>query len=139
MGYCMPSPCFRYDALPTRLAHGAMARLDTSAPKLNMEPLEASVRLRSLAYSALKKAIAEMDIYGHREEIRLDERQLSQELGVSRTPVREALTVLEQEGFVRSAPRRGVFVVRKSKAEIIDMIVVWAALESMAARFAARR
>jgi hypothetical protein len=39
---------------------------------------------------------------------RLDERQLWQELGVSRTPIREALSVLEQEGFVRSVPRRGV-------------------------------
>jgi DNA-binding FadR family transcriptional regulator len=80
-----------------------------------------------------------MDIYGAGEEIRLDERQLSQDLGVSRTPIREALTVLEQEGFVRSVPRRGIFVIRKSKREIIELIQVWAALESMAARLAAER
>jgi DNA-binding GntR family transcriptional regulator len=36
-------------------------------------------------------------------------------------------------------PRRGIFVVRKSKREIIDLILVWAALESMAARLAAER
>src|SRR3546814_2377120 len=80
-----------------------------------------------------------MDIYGQAGEVRLDERQLSEDLGVSRTPIREALTILELEGFVRAVPRRGIFVVRKSKAEIIDMITVWAALESMAARLAAER
>lgn len=108
-------------------------------PKLNITPIETTVSLRTLAYDSIKRAITEMDIYGHAHEMRLDERQLSQELGVSRTPIREALTLLEQEGFVRSAPRRGLFVVRKSKQEIIDMILVWAALESMAARLAADR
>jgi DNA-binding GntR family transcriptional regulator len=57
-------------------------------------------------------------------------------LGVSRTPIREAMTLLEQEGFVRSVPRRGIFVIRKSKAEVLEMVTVWAALESMAARLA---
>ena len=80
-----------------------------------------------------------MDIYDHDREIRLDERQLSDKLGVSRTPIREALTLLEQEGFIRLQPRRGIFVVRKTKTEIVEMIQVWAALESMAARMARRR
>jgi DNA-binding GntR family transcriptional regulator len=90
-----------------------------------------------MAYERLKKAITEMDIYDHPREIRLDERQLSLDLAVSRTPVREAITLLEQEGFVRSVPRRGVFVVKKTKREILEMITVWAALESMSARLAA--
>ena len=64
----------------------------------------------------------------------LDERELSERLGVSRTPIREALAMLQQEGFVRVAPRRGIMVVRRTKREIIEMIQVWAALESMAAR-----
>nr|WP_246544740.1 GntR family transcriptional regulator [Ancylobacter dichloromethanicus] len=106
---------------------------------MNIAPLAANTSLRTLAYDAIKKAITEMDMYGQDGEIRLDERQLSHDLGVSRTPIREALTVLEQEGFVRSVPRRGIFVVRKSKREIIEMIIVWAALESMAARLAASR
>ena len=77
------------------------------------------------------------DIYAHREEIRLDERQLSQAARrVSRTPIREAMTLLEQEGFLRTVPRRGVFIVRKTKKQIIEMIEMWAALESMAARLA---
>ncbi|MBV9252364.1 MAG: GntR family transcriptional regulator [Acetobacteraceae bacterium] len=80
-----------------------------------------------------------MDLYGQAGDIRLDERQLSKDLGVSRTPIREALSVLEQEGFVRSVPRRGIHVVRKTKREVVEMITVWAAVESMAARLAAPR
>jgi DNA-binding GntR family transcriptional regulator len=75
-----------------------------------------------------------MDIYRSRTEIRLDERRLAQDFGVSRTPVREAMAQLEREGFVRSVPRRGVYVVRKTKREVIELITAWAALESMAAR-----
>jgi DNA-binding GntR family transcriptional regulator len=108
-------------------------------PRLDVGPIAANASLRTLAYDALKRAITDMDLYGTLEDIRLDERRLSQDLGVSRTPIREALTQLEQEGFVRAVPRRGIFVVRKSKAEIIDMIIAWAALESMAARLAAKR
>ncbi|MCJ2012958.1 GntR family transcriptional regulator [Methylobacterium sp. J-076] len=106
---------------------------------LSIKPIVVSSSLRTLAYEALKTAITNMDIYGRPDEVRLDERKLSQDLGVSRTPVREALTVLEQEGFVRSEARRGVFVVRKNKREIVGMIHAWAALESMAARLACTR
>lgn len=106
-------------------------------PSLNVQPLDTGTTFRNQVYHALKQAITEMDIYDHSNEIRLDERQLSERLGVSRTPIREALTLLEQEGFIRLQPRRGVFVVRKTKAEVIEMIQVWAALESMAARLAA--
>jgi DNA-binding GntR family transcriptional regulator len=41
---------------------------------------------------------------------------------------------LEREGFVRSVPRRGIYVVRKTKQEVIELITAWAALECMAAR-----
>ena len=67
---------------------------------------------------------------------KLDERHLAESLGVGRTPVREALARLEQEGLVQTISRRGVFVVRKTKAEIIEIVTAWAALESMAARLA---
>ncbi len=112
---------------------------DVIPPRLKVEPLDVSLGLRRQACDAIKHAITEMDIFGHAGEIRLDERQLSQDLGVSRTPIREALSVLEQEGFVRTVPRRGVVVVRKTKREVVEMIAVWAALESMAARLAAPR
>jgi DNA-binding GntR family transcriptional regulator len=107
-----------------------------ASPRISVKPLDAPASFRTQAYQALKQAITAVDIYAHPREIRLDERQLSQELGVSRTPIREAMTLLEQEGFVRTLPRRGVFVVRKTKREILEMIEAWAALESMAARLA---
>ena len=106
-----------------------------AAGQLALAPLN-SMSLRDQAYALLKDAIAGTDIYSQRQPLRLDERELMQALGVSRTPIREALSILEQEGFVRTLPRRGIYIVRKSKREIIEMIQVWAALESMAARLA---
>jgi len=102
--------------------------------RLTVAPLEGNVVLKDRIYKALKKAITSVNVYADPGEHRLDERQLSEDLGVSRTPVREALCRLEQEGFVRTVPRRGAFVARKGKRQILDMITVWAALESMAAR-----
>ena len=99
-----------------------------------IQPIEVDASLGNKTYDALKEAITSMNIYAGNEEPRLDERQLSDALGVSRTPIREALVRLEQEGFVRTEPRKGVFVVRKTKDEILEMITVWAALEAMAAR-----
>ncbi|WOD16628.1 MULTISPECIES: GntR family transcriptional regulator [Paraburkholderia] len=106
---------------------------------LSLQPIGASASLRDQAYAMLRQAIADADIYQTRDEIRLDERVLSETLGVSRTPVREAMTLLEQEGFLRMVPRRGIYIVRKSKREIVEMIHMWAALESMAARLATQR
>ncbi len=99
-----------------------------------LEPIDTSFSFKNQAYAALKSVIVGMDVYGSRADIRLDERSLAQDFGISRTPVREAMAQLEREGFVRSVPRRGVYVVRKTKREVIELITAWAALESMAAR-----
>jgi DNA-binding GntR family transcriptional regulator len=99
-----------------------------------LAPIDTSFSFKNKAYAALKSVIVGMDVYGSRAEIRLDERSLASDFGVSRTPVREAMAQLEREGFVRSVPRRGVYVVRKTKHEVIELITAWAALESMAAR-----
>jgi len=108
---------------------------DRALPKRpRLEPIDTSFSFKNKAYAALKSVIVGMDIYGSRSEIRLDERSLAQDFGISRTPVREAMAQLEREGFVRSVPRRGVYVMRKSKREVIELIAAWAALESMAAR-----
>ena len=104
------------------------------AAVLDLEPIETSDVLKSRIYLRLKEAICSVNIYAQAEEPRLDERQLSEALGISRTPIREALVRLEQEGFIRTVPRRGAFIVRKTRKEILEMITVWAALESMAAR-----
>jgi len=103
---------------------------------LPLQPLNTGRSYRDEAYAALKQAIVEADIYSHSGEVRLDERQLSLSLGVSRTPIREAMTLLEQEGLLRTVPRRGIFIVRKTKRQIVEMIEMWAAIESMAARLA---
>ena len=102
--------------------------------QLSLKPVENPVALKDRIYESLKSAITSMNVYEDDREHRLDERKLSVELGVSRTPVREALCRLENEGFVQNIPRRGAFVARKSKKEVLEMITVWAALESMAAR-----
>jgi DNA-binding GntR family transcriptional regulator len=109
------------------------------AAMLAIERLNTNTSFRNQAYCALKRAIAAIDIYDHPEEVRLDERRLSESLGVSRTPIREAMTLLEQEGFVRTRPRRGIYVVKKTKREMVEIITIMAALESMAARLAAER
>src|SRR5579863_5131584 len=105
-----------------------------SAARPRLEPIDTSFSFKNKAYAALRSVIVDMDVYGSAEEIRLDERSLANDFGISRTPVREAMAQLEREGFVRSVPRRGVYVVRKTKREVIELITAWAALESMAAR-----
>lgn len=102
--------------------------------KLSLKRIDNQVILKNRIYGELKRGIIAVNIYQDTEEHRLDERQLSEELGVSRSPIREAFCRLENEGFVRAIPRRGAFVVRKTKNEILEMITVWTALESMAAR-----
>jgi DNA-binding GntR family transcriptional regulator len=101
-------------------------------------PTEAT-SVAQLTYQALRDAILAIDVYRSDADLRLDEQSLATSLGVSRTPVRQALARLEHEGLVQILPRRGVFIVRKSKAEITEIIRAWAALESMAARLLCER
>ena len=105
-----------------------------SDARLAVAPIDNRETFKDKAYVALRHVIVSSGVYRSRTDIRLDERQLAQDFGISRTPVREAMAQLEREGFVRSIPRRGVYVVRKTKREVIEMITAWAALESMAAR-----
>jgi len=105
----------------------------------NLRPVGSRFSLKDHAYDALRAAIMEMDLYAEGVDLRLDERQLSEQLGISRTPIREALARLEQDGFVEIVPRRGAFVRPKSLDEVLEMVVVWAALESMAARLVTER
>src|ERR1700691_635811 len=81
--------------------------------RARLDPIDSSFSFKIQAYTALKSVIVGMDVYGSSAEIRLDERSLAEEFGISRTPVREAMAQPEREGFVRSVTRRGVYVVRK--------------------------
>ena len=97
-------------------------RKPTKAPLTMAEADIAIVRIapetsfKNKAYEALKEAILKMDIYATPEPVMLDERALSERLGVSRTPIREAIAMLEQDGFVKTVPRRGIIVVRRTKS-----------------------
>lgn len=98
-----------------------------------LKPLDRPLALSDRVYQTLRALLREG---GLGAGARLREVPLAAQLGVSRTPIREAMTLLEQEGFLRTEPRRGIFIVRKTKKQIIEMIEIWAALESMAARLA---
>jgi DNA-binding GntR family transcriptional regulator len=105
---------------------------------VKLKPVASSFTLKDHIYEVLRETILDVDIYDVEEDMRLDERQLAEQLGISRTPIREALARLAQDGLVEIVPRKGVFIHRKSLAEVLDMVVTWAALESMAAHIAAR-
>lgn len=92
--------------------------------------------LREVVFESLREAI----IQGHlKPGERLMEIQLAEEMGVSRTPIREAVRKLELEGFVVMVPRKGAFVAGISVKDIIDVFEVRAALEGLAAGLAAVR
>ncbi len=69
----------------------------------------------------------------------LDETELAERFGVSRTPIREALIQLAAEGIIEIRPRRGAVVAQASPARLVEMFEVMAELEAMCARLAARR
>lgn len=63
---------------------------------------------------------------------RITEAQLTEELGVSRTPIREALILLEREGLINSAPNRGSVVRAFSEQDVTDIFSMRTALENFA-------
>jgi len=75
----------------------------------------------------------------YRPGMRLDEQDLADEFGVSRTPIREALIHLASSGLVEIRPRRGAIVAEASPTRLCEMFEVMAELESMCGRLAARR
>lgn len=117
-----------------RAGIGAVPTRERSQSVLALARITTDPTISDRVYEALRAAILEVDIYGAQPELRLDEKRLAEDFGVSRTPVREALARLEHEELVQIVSRRGVYIVRKSKAEIVEIITVWAALEGMAAR-----
>ncbi len=105
---------------------------------IKLRPILETLTLKDRVYNQLRDSIIDMNIYDDDANLRLDERSMAEQMNVSRTPLREALSRLENDGFIEIRPRKGVFVVRKTLTEILEMIVAWAALESMAARLAAK-
>src|SRR5215218_8110012 len=70
---------------------------------------------------------------------RINEAALSRRLGISRTPVREAVIRLCQEGLLVAVPRRGAFLPQVTEQDVNDVAVVRALIEGFAAGLACRR
>lgn len=92
--------------------------------------------LREVVYETLREAIRNGSLTPGE---RLMEIQLAEELGVSRTPVREAIRKLELERFVVMLPRRGTYVANLSLKDINEVFEIRAALDGLAAGLAAER
>ena len=90
--------------------------------------------LKEEVYQRLKKGIINQKIL---PGMRLREEELAEKLGVSRTPIREAINRLHQEGMVVIIPRRGAYVARLTREEIIENLLIREVLEGLAARLAA--
>lgn len=105
---------------------------------LEVVKIKAPSSLSEIAYEAIKESLLKMDLTQVTDEEPLDERGLAERLGVSRTPLREAINRLVMEKFLKVVPRKGVYVVKKSKKEIIEILLVRSALEGMAARLATK-
>ena len=70
---------------------------------------------------------------------KLNERELAELLGVSRTPLREAIKLLAAEGLVDLLPNRGAIAVKLTEADVLDSFELLAGLEAMSGEFAAER
>lgn len=95
------------------------------------------IRVRSLrehVHAELRHAIISGRI---KSGVRLNERQLAADLGISTSPLKEAMRMLEAEGLVRTEPRRGSFVTFSAR-QAEEMTLARAALESVLARQAAK-
>lgn len=92
--------------------------------------------LRVLVYEELKMRILKGEIAPGQ---RLMEVETSEELGVSRTPVREAIKKLEKEGLVVVEPRKGTYAAQISDNDLIEILEVREALEALAAQYAVKR
>ena len=103
---------------------------------LDVGKIKVPASLAEKAYEAIKESLMQMDLTDLSVEDRVDERGLAEQLGISRTPLREAINRLVLEGFLKVVPRKGIFVVKKSKKEIVEILLVRASLEGLAARLA---
>jgi len=83
-----------------------------------MERLVAPQNLTALAYESIKRSILAGDID---HDVRLTEESLSQRLGISKSPIREALNGLQNEGLIRIEPRQGAYLRQFTAKEVEDL------------------
>jgi DNA-binding GntR family transcriptional regulator len=112
-------------------------QLDGALGERTMRTIGADhIALREQVLAELRRRIVDGD-YAQGE--RLTETRLADDFGVSRNPVREALRVVEAEGFVHILPRRGAVVARLDETAVRDLFAVRQQLETLAAGLAAER
>lgn len=92
--------------------------------------------LREIVYEELKMQILTGKIV---PGTRMMEVELADDMGVSRTPIREAIRKLEKEGLVTIEPRRGAYASQISTKDMVDILEVRQDMEGLAAFFAASR
>ncbi len=101
--------------------------------KLNMD---AFLPLRDVVFNTLREAILRGDL---KPGERLMELQLAAQLGVSRTPIREAIRMLEQEGLAVTVPRKGAEVAKMTLKGMEDVLEIREALDILACQLACVR
>jgi len=112
------------------------AALGTRARKRPVTDAEIGDRARAdFVADAIREAIREGRLKAGQ---RLRERDLGELLGVSRTPVREALKRLQSEGIVTAGPGRGLAIAELALGEVRELYAMWEELEGIAARSAAQ-
>ena len=125
---------------PTSHFHSSKPRRSNRSDPVHLEPLQfKSLELKSLreqVYEYLRDAINRGDL---RSGGYLDLNRISQGLGISRTPLRDALLQLEAEGFVSILPRRGVIVQRLALEDVRHLYELIGALEGAAVMSGASR
>src|SRR5665647_493900 len=86
--------------------------------------------LREIVYEELKLLIVKGKI---KPGMRLMEEELAEDMGVSRTPIREAIRKLEKEGLITIEPRRGAYVSQLSRQDMVEILEVRQNVEGFAA------
>jgi DNA-binding GntR family transcriptional regulator len=107
---------------------------DTAKVPLETLRVQKAPRFREAAYGAIKEAILDARISG--DEPLIEER-IAAALGISRTPVREALAILEHEGLIAARGGKGLFIREISREEFFDMFSANEVVEPYLARRAA--
>lgn len=102
---------------------------------MELEPLGNSVSTTSRAYHAIKDGIISLRLP---PGMALKERTIAEQLGISKTPVREALLMLQREGWVEALNYRGAIVASLTLRDILDVLEIREALEGLAVRYAAK-
>ncbi len=98
--------------------------------------MNAYLPLRDVVFHTLREAILKGDL---KPGERLMELQLAAKLGVSRTPIREAIRMLEQEGLAVTIPRKGAEVAKMTEKDMQDVLQVREALDELAASIACEK